>query len=273
MATLNSLQPMPDQQLARLVRDTWPPEWWPTAMAVAIAESGARPDAAGDPLKIYRPELRLQYQKYAADGFTSIGLWQINMPSHRDILAELTGSTDPNIWAAWLSDPNNNARLAVDIARARQNAGLNPFSAWTVYNRGAHLPFLIRANEALAAIGAWSHEIDRSAVPIQYTVKPGDTLSDIAARYLGDSALWPVIWQENRDTIGDDPDRIIPGQLLIIPGRVREPQPKAPDGTPAPRTHVSVELDRIAETIATMRAAIAALEHVREQLKQWQTLA
>lgn len=49
-----------------------------------------------------------------------------------------------------------------------------------------------------------------------HRVKPGETLSEIAALYLGDGGLWPLLYRENRDQI-KDPERLYPGQELAIP--------------------------------------------------------
>jgi LysM repeat protein len=48
-----------------------------------------------------------------------------------------------------------------------------------------------------------------------YTVKPGDTLSKIAAaqRLLGG---WQKLYQENRSVVGGDPNLIYPGQQLVV---------------------------------------------------------
>ncbi|WP_372382416.1 LysM peptidoglycan-binding domain-containing protein [Xanthomonas sp. NCPPB 1068] len=48
------------------------------------------------------------------------------------------------------------------------------------------------------------------------TVQAGDTLSSIAKRHLGDGALWPGIFEANRETL-KDPDKIFPGQVLHLP--------------------------------------------------------
>ena len=48
-----------------------------------------------------------------------------------------------------------------------------------------------------------------------YTVKRGHSLSKIAERELGDADRWPEIFRLNRDIISD-PNRIIPGQVLVI---------------------------------------------------------
>lgn len=52
-----------------------------------------------------------------------------------------------------------------------------------------------------------------------YTVQPGDTLSGIAGEMYGQTALWRIIFEANRDIL-QDPGRIHPGQVLKIP-----PQP------------------------------------------------
>lgn len=50
-----------------------------------------------------------------------------------------------------------------------------------------------------------------------YTVRSGDTLSEIAKREYGDAGEWRRIFEANRDQI-DNPDLIQPGQELRIPG-------------------------------------------------------
>lgn len=62
-----------------------------------------------------------------------------------------------------------------------------------------------------------------------HTVQPGECLWRIAAAWLrADSesepssaavaAFWPTIYVENEEIIGDDPNLILPGQVLRIPG-------------------------------------------------------
>ncbi|MEG4939477.1 LysM peptidoglycan-binding domain-containing protein [Microcoleus sp. F4-D5] len=51
-----------------------------------------------------------------------------------------------------------------------------------------------------------------------YTVQSGDTLSVIAQKFYNDANLWQRIYEANRGIIGQDPDRIFPGQNLVIPG-------------------------------------------------------
>ncbi|MDB6163560.1 MAG: LysM peptidoglycan-binding protein [Xanthomonadaceae bacterium] len=49
-----------------------------------------------------------------------------------------------------------------------------------------------------------------------YTVKHGDTLSQISQHHYGRASHWHAIFDANRDQL-DDPDRIRPGQVLRLP--------------------------------------------------------
>jgi Tfp pilus assembly protein FimV len=48
-----------------------------------------------------------------------------------------------------------------------------------------------------------------------YTVRPGDTLSSIAARLLGSERYWPELWWANKKIT--NPDEISVGQVLTLP--------------------------------------------------------
>jgi len=50
-----------------------------------------------------------------------------------------------------------------------------------------------------------------------YTVKAGDSLSKIAKLELGNSSKWNEIYKLNTKIIGSDPNRIKPGQKLVMP--------------------------------------------------------
>jgi len=55
-----------------------------------------------------------------------------------------------------------------------------------------------------------------------YTIRPGDTLSQIAARAYGSAADWPAIWWANRRQV-PDPDMIPTGQRLALPSSHQVP--------------------------------------------------
>jgi nucleoid-associated protein YgaU len=52
--------------------------------------------------------------------------------------------------------------------------------------------------------------------PRTITVQPGDSLSKIAKRELGDANKWHAIYEANRDKI-KNPDLIHPGEVLTLP--------------------------------------------------------
>ena len=58
--------------------------------------------------------------------------------------------------------------------------------------------------------GSWGEGGDEDT----YTVKSGDTLSAIGKHH---GVSWNKIHEANKDVIGDDPDKIRPGQKLRIP--------------------------------------------------------
>jgi polar amino acid transport system substrate-binding protein len=63
-----------------------------------------------------------------------------------------------------------------------------------------------------------SSEVFMKPVPGKrnYTVKPGDTLSLIAQRELGDTSRWPQIWDLNRDRVANE-NLIYPRLVLVMP--------------------------------------------------------
>ncbi|MFE4542161.1 LysM peptidoglycan-binding domain-containing protein [Arthrobacter sp. NPDC056727] len=78
-------------------------------------------------------------------------------------------------------------------------------------------PGLVTPRSARAASGpAGAHR--------EVPVRPGESLWTIAARELGPgasdveiAARWPLWYQANRDVIGEDPNALLPGQLLSPP--------------------------------------------------------
>ena len=53
----------------------------------------------------------------------------------------------------------------------------------------------------------------------EHTVESGETLSFISRKYYDSGARekWMLIYEENKELIGDDPNMIQPGQVLMIP--------------------------------------------------------
>jgi len=57
---------------------------------------------------------------------------------------------------------------------------------------------------------------DENPYAQHYVVQKGDTLSKIAEEFYGDKMLYAKIFEANRDILAD-PDKIRPGQKLLIP--------------------------------------------------------
>lgn len=81
----------------------------------------------------------------------------------------------------------------------------------------------------------------------KHDVQKGDTLWDISNKHLGNPFQWPKIWKENPDI--KNPDRIYPGQTIVLPGAreeqavtatpLAEPEKvEEPAATPEPKKEV-----------------------------------
>jgi nucleoid-associated protein YgaU len=96
--------------------------------------------------------------------------------------------------------------------------------AQRVYNDSSEVAWKVIYNANKRVIGNDPNHIRPGEVlyipPIttgSYTVQQGDTLSSIAQYIYGDSALWPRIYDANKQVIGNDPDHIRPGEVLQLP--------------------------------------------------------
>lgn len=97
---------------------------------------------------------------------------------------------------------------------------------------------LISAGCVYAQDGAETTPLEPVPIPASYTVVPGDTLWDIAAKLYQDPYRWSALWQANRTAI-PNPDRIYPDQVLMTNGTpaaapVPAPAPVAAVTPPAP---------------------------------------
>ena len=78
--------------------------------------------------------------------------------------------------------------------------------------------------------------------PASYTVRPGDSLSAIAAHAYGSGADWPAVWWANRHQVAN-PDVIAAGLRLRLPASGQVPSwmaRAALAATPAPAAPASV---------------------------------
>jgi len=97
--------------------------------------------------------------------------------------------------------------------------------------------------KSLIAVTVSLHSAAAPPAPSHYTVRPGDTLSDIARHENGSAADWHALWWINRQAV-PDPDVILVGQRLRMSawhprqawlGRAALPAiPAPPQGPAAP---------------------------------------
>jgi len=80
---------------------------------------------------------------------------------------------------------------------------------------GAILAFTIVAGDA-ATLEPTETTSAGKACDVVHEVARGETLSNLAGRYLGDFRKYPMIFASNREILSD-PDRVRAGDLLRIP--------------------------------------------------------
>lgn len=79
------------------------------------------------------------------------------------------------------------------------------------------------ALEAQAGTGANAAKASPTPATVKHTVKPGDTLWDIARYYLKDPFKWPQVFHANTDIV-KNPHWIYPGQVLTIDAAAVKPE-------------------------------------------------
>jgi hypothetical protein len=115
-------------------------------------------------------------------------------------------------------------------------SGLDPGWASTPWSRHQESPSPTRSATTFSSLDpSWGapDRVRAGSYPDEkITVRRGDTLWAIAARYLGPAATdaeiaetWPHWFTANRATIGPDPDRLAPGQRLHPPAPLAGGQP------------------------------------------------
>jgi LysM repeat protein len=89
-----------------------------------------------------------------------------------------------------------------------------------------------------------------------YVVQPGDTLSDIADDQAGDASLWPELFERSRRLDQPvpltDPDLILPGQVIAVPGSQSVPSKTEAEVTDEIVKHV----EEVADGVTTSPRAV-----------------
>jgi polar amino acid transport system substrate-binding protein len=82
--------------------------------------------------------------------------------------------------------------------------------------RGAIMSWLLSVVIAGAA-SLFSTQSSAQTCGTDYTLKPGDTLAEIARAVYGNASQWSVIYYANQDRLGNGATLLVPGQSLKIP--------------------------------------------------------
>ena len=75
----------------------------------------------------------------------------------------------------------------------------------------------------------WTPWDPPQATAESYLIQRGDTLWDLANKWLGDPHLWPQVWDQNRYIL--DSHWIYPGDPLAVPGKPNVVPPEGPPPT------------------------------------------
>lgn len=156
----------------------------------------------------------------AASGTASLPAYAVTAPPPGTASAVVvtTVSTAP----VALDRPTSAAADADELTAPAQTAHISDsVSGWTP-DRPAAVPAPRTGDDGLGLVTATPGT--GRAVEEGVTVRAGDSLWSLTARYLGPDACaaeiartWPRWWDHNREVVGPDPHLLLPGQVLLPP--------------------------------------------------------
>ena len=173
--------------------------------------------------------LAMTYEDYARLGISAervlpvAGLYRegtVNFPLPQDVsrfaqVARDRGSPAVSFWSyEHMSDEMWEAVAAADDAAEEGTMSSTEFqeAMRAVADLAARVD---RVEARVSALSIGPLPVEPPPAPRTYTVQPGDTLSGIAARF--SLPGWRDLYEANAAVIGPDPNRIYPGQVLIVP--------------------------------------------------------
>lgn len=136
---------------------------------------------------------------------------------------EVPGSDEWPFWAVWqFSSTGTIPGIAGRVDLNIYNGAINTFASYGAHQKTGNY----QAQPTKPAI-------NNASDLVQYTVKPGDNLSVIAAKY---KKSWQELWAINRDRVSQ-PNRIFPGQVLRVWGTHNDVKPATPNPPLPTPTH------------------------------------
>lgn len=125
-----------------------------------------------------------------------------------------TETTEGGSMTQVLAESTESSSTASPLWVAREQSPV-PRPQWKPAPTPAEGSLLVKAERAVGGQGAGALEL---------VVQPGESLWTIAARHLGPDAsaasvaeAWPRWFEANKHTIGEDPNLLRPGQVLVAP--------------------------------------------------------
>ena len=122
---------------------------------------------------------------------------------------------------------------AIDYEQIQEPAAIAPASSEVLPASGEE-PRL-----ALGEAPSAAQVIAQASQALEYTVKKGQTLSDVAGELLGDRSKWRQLYEQNKDRL-PSPDQIRAGMKLVY--EQREASQGQPQPAPAPRASGAIAL-------------------------------
>lgn len=173
--------------------------WWLLSMALAIV-SALLAAAGAQTASRWTGTFAPAFMRRLA--LAVLGLSLVAVPAHAEVLP------DP----AWHPTALGAASAGTGQQAGQPAAPTVPEAAWVPAAPPAEPGILV------------TQPLRRAGVPSAVEVRPGDSLWAIVARHLGPGATdldiasaWPSWYHANAGTIGENPDLIRPGQLLVPP--------------------------------------------------------
>ncbi|MEM6333472.1 MAG: LysM peptidoglycan-binding domain-containing protein, partial [Planctomycetota bacterium] len=98
----------------------------------------------------------------------------------------------------------------VDIAQA--NPTIDPIRLRVGQELKLPAPTVQRASDDRAA-----EAVEAPRAELRHTIQSGENLSSISQRYYGQAGRWRALFNANRDVLGNNPNAIRAGMVIVIP--------------------------------------------------------
>lgn len=208
------------------------PQLWPSVQAedTAVEEpANTEAETAGEHVPLWfeltPPELPAEAEQTPRNPTPALDAPTEKSPEKR---AQKTAVPSPKKKAASAAKPSSKPAVRLSTSKQGSNRERNSRIAPPVENTPAAPPPPARRtqDEPAPTLPVPSGEAEPQEISATYTVGPGDTLWDTARKHLPQEdpseaeidRAWRMLYEQNIEAIGDNPDLIHPGQVLNVTG-------------------------------------------------------